>query len=64
MVHPTKGAVAEFRRDIANLKRQMGMQQREIAFLKSQEKKRLGQPQAAEEGELEGVRFSARSAKT
>jgi DNA-binding transcriptional regulator YiaG len=59
----TKGAVAQFRRDIARLKRQMQAQQKEIAFLKSQEQKRLGQPQPAEEDELEGVRFSARSAK-
>ena len=59
----TKGAVAQFRRDIAKLKRQMQSQQREIAFLKAQEHKRLRQPQPAEEDELEGVRFSARSAK-
>ncbi|MHB1034999.1 MAG: helix-turn-helix domain-containing protein [Pirellulales bacterium] len=49
----TKGAVAQFRRDIAKLKRQM----------RAQEKKRLGQPEPVEEDELEGVRFSARSAK-
>lgn len=59
----TKGAVAQFRRDIAKLKRLTQSQQKEIAFLKSQEHKRLGQPQPAEENELEGVRFSARSAK-
>ncbi|MGA2255327.1 MAG: helix-turn-helix transcriptional regulator [Thermoguttaceae bacterium] len=60
---PTKGAVAQFRRDIAKLKRQMWAQEKEIVFLKAQERKRLGQPQAVEEDELEGVRFSARSAK-
>jgi len=59
----TKAAVAQFRRDIAKLKRQMRAQEKEIAFLKSQEQKRLGQPQPAAEDELEGVRFSARSAK-
>ena len=59
----TKGAVAQFRRDIAKLKRQMRAQEKEIACLKAQEKKRLGEPQPAEGGELEGVRFSARSAK-
>ena len=59
----TKAAVAQFRRDIAKLKRQMRAQEKEIAFLKSQEQKRLGQPQPIEEDELEGVRFSARSAK-
>ena len=59
----TKGAVAQFRRDIAKLKRQVSAQQREIAFLKAQERKRLGQPQAEGEDELEGTRFSARSVK-
>ena len=59
----TKGAVAQFRRDIAKLKRQVQTQQKEIAFLKTQEKKRIDQPQANGEEELEGVRFSARSVK-
>jgi DNA-binding transcriptional regulator YiaG len=59
----TKGAVAQFRRDIAKLKRLVQTQQREITFLKTQEQKRLGQPQTKEEDELEGVRFSARSVK-
>jgi DNA-binding transcriptional regulator YiaG len=59
----TKGAVAQFRRDIAKLKRLLQTQQREITFLKTQEQKRLGQPQTKEEDELEGVRFSARSVK-
>jgi DNA-binding transcriptional regulator YiaG len=59
----TKGAVAQFRRDIAKLKRLVQTQQREITFLKTQEQKRLGQPQTNGEEELEGVRFSARSVK-
>jgi DNA-binding transcriptional regulator YiaG len=59
----TKGAVAQFRRDIAKLKRLVQTQQREITVLKTQERKRLGQPQANGEEELEGVRFSARSVK-
>jgi DNA-binding transcriptional regulator YiaG len=59
----TKGAVAQFRRDIANLKRQTKAQEREIAFLKGQERKRIGQRPAKGEAELEGVRFSARSVK-
>jgi DNA-binding transcriptional regulator YiaG len=59
----TKGAVAQFRRDIAKLKRIVQTQQREISFLKTQEKKRVGQPQVNGDEELEGVRFSARSAK-
>ncbi len=59
----TKGAVAQFRRDIAKLKRMVQAQQKEIAFLKTQERKRLGQPQPNGEDELDGVRFSARSVK-
>jgi DNA-binding transcriptional regulator YiaG len=58
----TKGAVAQYRRDIAKLKREMRSQAKEIAFLKAQERKRLGQAPAAEEP-LEGVRFSARSVR-
>ena len=58
----TKGAVAQFRRDIAQLKRQVRDQQKEIGFLKAQEQKRLSQPQAKEEP-MEGIRFSARSVK-
>ena len=59
----TKGAVAQYRRDIAQLKRQMQAQAKEIAFLKAQEHKRLGQPEVKGKEELEGVRFSARSVK-
>jgi DNA-binding transcriptional regulator YiaG len=59
----TKQAVAQYRRDIARLKRLVQGQQKEITFLKTQEQKRLGQPQTNGEEELEGVRFSARSAK-
>ena len=58
----TKGAVATFRRDIAKLKRLVQGQQKEITFLKTQERKRLGQPQTADEP-LEGIRFSARSVR-
>lgn len=59
----TKGAVAQFRRDIARLKRELQAQQKEIGFLKAQERKRLGQTEPKAEEELEGVRFSARSVK-
>ena len=58
----TKQAVAQYRRDIAELKRQVRAQQKEIAFLKAQERKRLGKPQVADES-LEGVRFSPRSVR-
>jgi DNA-binding transcriptional regulator YiaG len=57
----TKQAVAQYRREIANMKRQLADQQKKISFLESQERKRLGQSQTSEEPE--GVRFSARSVK-
>lgn len=60
----TKQAVAQYRREIAKLKRQLREQQKKIAFLEAQERKRLLQePQTAEEV-TEGVRFSARSVKS
>lgn len=58
----TKQAVAQYRREIATLKRQMREQEKKIAALEAQENKRRGQPQATEE-ETEGVRFSARSVR-
>ena len=58
----TKQAVAQYRRDIATLKRLVGVQQKELAFLKAQERKRLNRPQPTDEP-VEGVRFSARSAR-
>ena len=58
----TKQAVAKYRSEIAQLKRQFREQEKKIAFLEGQEKKRLGKPQAAEES-VEGIRFSARSVK-
>ena len=59
----TKQAVAHYRREIAKLKRQVREQEKKIAFLEAQERKRLEEPQAAEEA-AEGVRFSARSVKS
>jgi DNA-binding transcriptional regulator YiaG len=56
----TKQAVAQYRREIASLKRKLRSQEKKIEFLEEQERKRLEEPQAAEE-ELENVRFSARS---
>lgn len=55
-------AVARYRREIAKLKRQMREQQKRIAFLETQERKRLGQPEVHEDT-TDGVRFSARSVK-
>ena len=59
----TKDAVFQFRRDIAHLKRSLRQQQKEIAFLKAQERKRFDRPPAKEEDNLQGVRYSARSVK-
>jgi DNA-binding transcriptional regulator YiaG len=58
----TKQAVAQYRRDIARLKREVQTQRKELAFLKAQEHKRLGQRPAADEP-VEKVRFSARSVR-
>ncbi len=56
----TKQAVAQYRREIASLKRQVQGQQKKIAFLENQERQRIAEPQADEET-VEGARFSARS---
>ena len=56
----TKQSVAQYSRDIARLKRDVQGQRKEIAFLKSQEHKRLGQRPTADEP-VDKVRFSARS---
>ncbi len=59
-VGTTKQAVTRYRSDIAQLKRLLGQQEREIKLLKKQQQQ--GQPEAEEEP-LESVRFSARSVK-
>ena len=58
----TKQAVAQYRREIARLKREQLRQGRKLTFLEAQERKRLGQPQTGEEPP-EKVRFSARSVR-
>ena len=58
----TAQAVARYRGEIAKLKRQLREQEKKIAFLEAQERKRLGQPGAAEDA-TGGARFSARSVK-
>ena len=57
-VGKTQKAAAQYRRDIATLKRQMSQQEREIKLLKKQQ----GQPQVEEESD-QNIRFSARSVK-
>ena len=59
---PTAQAVAQFRRDIAKLKRQSREYERKIAFLEAQERKRIGKPATANEQD-DGARFSTRSVK-
>ena len=56
----TKQAVAQYRREIASLKRQLQKQEKKIAFLEGQERKRIEEPPASDEA-VENVRFSARS---
>lgn len=58
----TKHAVAQQRRDIAQLKRLLGQQEKTIALLTRQ----FSQPSGLDvkEGELDGVRHSARSVKS
>ncbi len=56
----TKQAVAQYRREIAHLKRKVQQQEKKIAFLENQERKRLEGPQASADT-VENVRFSARS---
>jgi DNA-binding transcriptional regulator YiaG len=57
----TKQAVAQYRREIASLKRKVREQESKIAYLTSREKERIAEP--AGEQAPEGVRFSARSVK-
>lgn len=57
---PTKQAVSQYRREIAALKRQIRKQDKKIAFLEAQERKRLGETTTSEEAS-DSTRFSARS---
>jgi DNA-binding transcriptional regulator YiaG len=58
----TKQAVAQYRRDIAALKRQLREQEKKVAFLENRERKLIDQPETSEDV-LENVRFSPRSVK-
>jgi DNA-binding transcriptional regulator YiaG len=59
-VGKTQKASAQYRRDIANLKRIVSQQEKEINLLKKQTQQ--NQPQAEEES-AENIRFSAKSVK-
>jgi len=56
----TKQAVAQYRRDIASLKKQVRELEKRIGFLEDRERKRLEEPETDTET-LENIRFSARS---
>lgn len=58
----TAQAVARYRREIAQLKRAVHSQDKEIAFLRAQERKRIGQPEVGSDVK-EGSRYSSRSVK-
>lgn len=58
----TKQAVAQYRRDIARLKRRLRDQEKRIALLQGREQKRSEQPQPSGEA-VESYRFSPRSVK-
>lgn len=59
-----RSAVAQYRRDIAALKRTVEAQRKEIEFLKAQERKRIEATGAEPEATLSGdIRFSARSVR-
>jgi DNA-binding transcriptional regulator YiaG len=61
-VGKTQKAAAQYRRDIANLKRLFSQQEKEIRALKKRAEQQQDQPEA-EQDEMEGIRFSARSVK-
>ena len=59
----TRQAVAQYRRDIAKLKRLSQAQQKEINALKAQQRKHVATPQADDEA-VESVRFSSKSVRS
>jgi len=59
----TQKAVANYRREIAALKRQLKGAEKKIRFLETQEGRRVADP-AAEVDETDALRFSARSVKS
>lgn len=57
-----KQAVTRYRRDIAELKRQIKEQEKRITFLENQEKRRIEQPETGDDV-VDNARFSPRSVK-
>jgi DNA-binding transcriptional regulator YiaG len=62
MVGSTQKAVAQYRKEIANLKRQLGQQEKNVAQLRKQLSERQVSP-ATEVESSESLRFSARSVR-
>jgi DNA-binding transcriptional regulator YiaG len=64
-VGKTQKAAAQYRRDIAQLKRLVSQQDKEIRLLKKRTEQHGQAPsnQKSEPNEMEGIRFSARSVK-
>lgn len=58
----TRRAAVQYRRDIAKLKRLVGLQGKDIRYLKKKVQQQQDQTHPSED-QLEGVRFSARSVK-
>lgn len=63
MVGTTQKAVAQYRRDIAELKRQLGRQDKKVETLKKKLVAQGAEQENIEDDDLSGVRFSARSVK-
>ncbi|NLF09085.1 MAG: helix-turn-helix domain-containing protein [Pirellulaceae bacterium] len=63
MVGTTQKAVAQYRRDIAELKRQLGRQDKKVETLKKKLVAQGAERENIEDDDLSGARFSARSVK-
>ncbi len=63
MVGTTKKAVAQYRREIAGLKRQLGVQEKKVARLNRQLSEQPSEQAAPAEEPETGARFSARSVR-
>jgi DNA-binding transcriptional regulator YiaG len=62
-VGSTRQAVAQYRRDIARLKRQISLQDKKLADLKRSMSNQTVAAEAEEDNELSGIRFSSRSVR-
>lgn len=58
-----KQAISQYRHDIAELKRKVKEQEKQIAFLENREKERIEQPEAPADA-VDNARFSPKSVKS